>query len=121
MKPAAILNAVRKLESSTNVAAYIILNASGGHVATARIKYPPNGHGERRLTAYLADWTLERPEGLEWSDFSRWQIGHASGYGYDKATAAFGGMKLQNLTLADQGQDWTRQLRDAGYTVIQAI
>ena len=118
MKAIAITREMRKLEDASRISAIIIMK-DGEHVGTARIKYPADGAG--RLSAYLADWTLEMPESVNWDKFTRWQIGRANGYGYDKATAAFGSMKLCGFELKDAGWGWDHQLREAGFTLIQAI
>lgn len=110
---------LRALEARTNVHAYVVLNEKCEHVGTVRVHYPRDGAG--RLTVAAADWTLDRPEGETWQTFTRWQIGTASGGGYDKATAAAGGMTIAGVTLADQGYDWCHQLQNAGLTVLQAV
>ena len=115
-----ITKQVRSLEDNCRYAAYVILKDSD-HVGTVRIKYPPKGHGEQLLTAYVADWTLNKPEHLDFTDFTRWQIGKASGYGYDKASAALSGLTVLDFTFKDSGSDWTNQVKAAGFTLLQAI
>jgi len=55
------------------------------------------------------------------------QAGYASGCGYDKATASISGAHYRDLKagvtkrIEDRGQNWDRQLQEAGYLVIQAV
>lgn len=111
---------IRKLEDRTNVSAHVVLNANGDHVGTIRFHYPRDGAG--RLTAICADWTLTLPtDAAAYEAWTRWQIGTASGWGYDKRTAALGGLTVGVVTFAPQGYCWDSQLRAAGYQVIQAV
>ncbi len=109
---------LRKAENRANVAAYIVMRGAE-HVATIRFHFPRDGAG--KLIAFAADWTLPLPENVDFKKFTRWQYGWATGYGYDKRTAAVSGMTIAGVTLKDQGWDWSHQLREAGLTVIQAI
>jgi len=109
---------LRKFEQRTNVSAYIVMRGAE-QVGTVRFHYPRDGAG--KLTAFAADWTKDMPEGVDFKEWTRWQYGWATGYGYDKRTAAVGGMTIAGVTLKDQGWDWAHQLREAGLTVIQAI
>jgi len=88
------------------VSAYVILNSKGEISGTVKIQFPKDGAG--KLTAILHEHGNEP------------QIGTASGYGYDKQSAALSGGTFGSVTLADSGRDWTDQLRDGGYTVYQA-
>jgi hypothetical protein len=106
------------MERKANVSGYIVLKGAE-HVATVRFSYPRDGAG--KLVAMVADWMLAKPEDVDFRHFTRWQYGWANGYGYDKASAAVSGMKIDGITLKDDGWSWDRQLRDAGYQVIQAI
>lgn len=102
-------NQVRKIEEGPALArasAGVILK-SGEIAGTFKIAYPKDGAG--RLTVILHEHGNEP------------QIGHASGYGYDKRSAAFSGMVFGGITLQDSGRDWQDQLRDAGYTVYTAL
>lgn len=99
----------RKITESpafNRVSAYVILNPAGEICGTVKIQFPKDGAG--KLTAILHEHGKEP------------QIGTASGYGYDKKSAALSGGKFGNVTLTDSGRDWTNQLQDAGYTVYQA-
>jgi hypothetical protein len=120
-KPSAskIHDRIRALEQRCKVDAFIVLNQKREHVGTVRIHYPRDGAG--RLTVVAADWTLDRPEGETFETFTRWQVGTASGGGYDKATAAAGGMTIAGVTLIDEGAGWYNQLRNAGFDVLQAV
>lgn len=108
------------------VSAYVILK-DGERVATVAFKFPRDGAG--RLWAYVHWIGLEMVRG------------HANGYGYDKRTAAvsvaarkmdsaLGGLSDKgghplNLFVgaisADRGPTWDSALRDAGFTVLQAV
>jgi hypothetical protein len=106
-----------------NVSAYVVLH-NNERVATVAIKFPRDGSG--RLYAYVHWFGCEMVRG------------YASGGGYDKRTAACsvaanklkvgaGGERWESYeafckALAkDSGSDWTRQLEDAGFTVLQAV
>lgn len=110
---------LRALENRANVSAYIVLNAKGDHVGTVRFHYPRDGAG--RLTVMVADWSAVRPEGETFQTWTRWQIGTASGGGYDKHTAACYRLTVDGYRFRDEGKCWNNQLRDAGYTVLQAV
>ena len=107
------------------VSAYVVMK-NGERIATVAIKFPADGAG--RLYAYThyigAPMTRD----------------HASGYGYDKRTPAVLGAFLKTqfdeATHMDRlaelrdfkaqlnphaGEDWTRQLERAGFTVLQAV
>jgi hypothetical protein len=111
------------------VQAFVIL-AGGERIATVAIKFPADGAG--RLYAYVHWLGMEMVRGS------------ASGYGYDKRTAACAdaagkmpvplgsGTKSKAETQAlwaafrgamarDGGEHWDRALRDAGFTVWQAV
>lgn len=110
------------------VQAFVI--AKGGErVATVAIKFPADGAG--RLYAYVHWIGLEMVRGS------------ASGYGYDKRTAACASAaerlrkpddsapnkafqhasfaKFKAAMLLDGGKHWDNALRDAGFTVWQAV
>lgn len=111
----AIMKQVRALEDRANVSAFIILDASGKHIGTVRI-FPG-----ARLRAAVADWTVEMPENVDFSKWTRWQYGWANGGGYDKASAAMDGMHIGAVTLDDNGRGWQNQLLAHDYQVIQAV
>ena len=118
----------------SNVSAYVLMH-SGERLGTIAIKYPADGAG--RLYMYLHIHSLRMVRGM------------ASGYGYDKASAAFENaakelqaVKLEQwqdnskgdydsffahvATIADVadnigGRDWRDALRDAGYVTLQAV
>ena len=102
-------NPARKITEGTafnRVSAYVILNKNGEICGTVKIQFPKDGAG--KLTAILHEHG-NAP-----------QIGTASGWGYDKKSAALRGGVFGGVTLVDSGRDWTNQLQDAGYTVYQA-
>jgi hypothetical protein len=105
------------------VSAYVVLH-NGERVATIAFKYPADGAG--RLYAYV-HW-LGTPM----------VRGHASGGGYDKHTAAVksairkiaqsadarnpdGWAAFSAALWTDTGPTWDRQLRNAGFTILQAV
>lgn len=105
-----------------NVSAYVILDAKGERVATVAFKYPHDGAG--RLYCYLH--VLGTPM----------VRGHAGGFGYAKHDAAIA-KAARKLVLAkpeteapvaefqaaltDSGHSWETELRNAGFTVLQAV
>ncbi len=112
-----------------NCEAHVILH-NGERVATIAFKFPRDGAG--RLYAYVHWIGLEMVRGF------------ASGGGYDKRTAACAAAVrridapsrddpaskgFQHSTYAkfrtalhfDAGPTWDRALRDAGFTVLQAV
>jgi hypothetical protein len=115
----AIHDRLKKLEDRANVAAYTILDAKGEHIGSVRFHYPKSGEG--RLTCSCADWAMPRPEGATSDDWTRWQLGWASGFGYDKHTAAMASMTIGTVKITDGGERWDSQLRAAGFQVIQAV
>ena len=111
------------------VSAYVIAK-DGDRVATIAFKFPRDGAG--RLYAYVHWLGLEMVRGA------------ATGYGYDKRTAAcasatralvanlkkpLGDFEHVREDVApfiaalekDSGLDWSRQLRDAGFVVWSAV
>lgn len=113
------------------VAAYVVMR-DGERVATIAFKFPADGAG--RLYAYVHWLGLEMTRGF------------ASGYGYDKRSAACanavkhmkgtdGGWNAPvtradhigpicdflNAIAQDSGMTWESQLREAGFTVLQAV
>lgn len=115
-----------------NVSAFIIMK-NNERVATVAFKFPRDGAG--RLQCFLHVLSLPMVRGT------------ASGYGYDKRSAAFydAAQKADKVKLEDwqtpegyaepraiakailqavegrDGNDWTRNLTDAGFTVLQAV
>lgn len=118
-----IHKSLRRIEQKANVAAWIILDKAGEHIGTVRISYPRDGIGRLQLLA--ANWAAERPRDkdgqADFSNWTPWQYGWASGCGYDKGTAAASGMTIGAVKIQDIGTYWHDQLRDAGYRVIQAV
>jgi hypothetical protein len=113
-----------------NVAAYVILDSDHELVATVAFKYPRDGAG--RLYAYVHWIGVEMVRGF------------AAGGGYDKHSAAcssavhrmWDGKQYLKMTTdaalkrydafrvalaKDDGAYWHNHLRDAGFTVMQAV
>jgi hypothetical protein len=104
-----------------NVRAAVIVDGNGNRKATVSIKYPKDGAG--RLTLFLHIIGTEMVYGT------------ASGYGYDKAGAAFenacGNLSgethvndglckaLYDIRLG--GYDWEKAFRDIGLNVLLAV
>ncbi len=113
-----------------NVSAYVLLK-NGQQIGKVAFKYPKDGAG--RLTCYLHIHGLKMVKGF------------AGGYGYDKTSAAFYDaaqkqaiVKLESwqsttgyeteyadakalLSVWKDGHDWTDNVRNAGFTVLQAV
>jgi hypothetical protein len=110
------------------VSAFVVLH-KGERVATIAFKFPADG--ARRLYAYVHWLGTEMVRG------------YAGGYGYDKKTAACADAARKALArprdkhdvgekqaaeytfwaelAKDGGQHWDGALRDAGFTVLQAV
>jgi len=112
----ALHNEIQK--RTKRVAAFIVMRGPE-HVGTIQLHYPADGAG--RLIAYVADWTLDRPEHIPFDEFTRWRKGTASGYGYDKASAAMSGTTIAGVTTVNDGYGWEHNYRKAGLTILQAI
>lgn len=112
--------AVKRMEKRTaKVSAYVVLNPlNPSHWGRIVISYPQDGAGRLYAIAWLP--------GEHGGETVR-HHGSATGYGYDKATAAMGGAVFYDLkagemkALVDQGYDFRHQLEKAGYSVIQAV
>jgi len=110
--------AVKRMEKRTaKVSAYAVLNPLNlSHRGRIVISYPQDGAGRLYAIAWLPGPNGEAVR----------HHGSATGYGYDKATAAMGGAAFYDLktgemkALVDQGYDFRHQLEKAGYSVIQA-
>lgn len=115
---------VRDTKAGQSVSAYIILNSKGEHVATVNAHFANSGrvsvdvwnHGAavtRCASAYQkCDTTkpahkakIHAGYGPSWGDRAHDLFGlqqaHASGYGYDKRTAALSGLWIDGQQLAD--------------------
>jgi hypothetical protein len=98
-----IHDAMDKAERSAwkRVRAYVVMKGAD-HVATIKIAYPADGAG--RLVAFCFDCNAPMPEdAAARENWTRWQMGTASGYGYDKLTAALSGMVIDGIRLSDHG------------------
>lgn len=102
-----------------NVSAYVILK-DGERVATIAFKFPADGAG--RLYAYVHWFGIPMVRGF------------ANGYGYDKKSAAVedavdklpefgsgGHLEFKKALSNIGGNSWENSLRDAGFTVFQAV
>lgn len=113
------------------VSAYVVLDKAGECVAKVAFKFPADGAG--RLYAYVHWLGVPMVRGF------------AGGYGYDKRSAAVAnavrkmmvqgtspefaaddkalrGLALfEDVLCEDGGEYWDTRLRNAGFTVIQAI
>lgn len=116
------IDAVKRMESATSrVRAAVVIDpinpANWGRVV---ITYPADGVGVVRAVAWLPGETGADDRYLR-------HTGRATGYGYDKATAAMDGAMIWNrktgeyVRLQDSGFDWAAQIRDAGYIVVNAV
>ena len=105
----------RKITESAafnRVGGKVIINQAGDICGTIKILYPADGAGILKVVLH------EHGYGP--------QIGRASGYGYDKLSAALQGlvfgMSLPTpIILADHPHNWERQLQDAGYRVYGVV
>jgi hypothetical protein len=103
-----------------NVSAYVVMR-DNERVANIAFKFPRDGAS--RLYAYVHWFGIPMVRGS------------AGGYGYDKKTAACNSASralpqasysdsLEAFTTAlaiDDGNDWERNLRNAGFDVLQAV
>lgn len=119
MRDDKFIAAVKRMEKRTaKVSAYVVLNhLNPSHWGRIVISYPQDGAGRLYAIAWLPDRNGQAVR----------HCGSATGYGYDKATAAMGGAAFYDLqagemkALVDQGYDFRHQLETAGYSVIQAV
>lgn len=112
------VNAVKRMETATRkTQAYVIIDPKDsnkwGRVVISR-------RASVRVIAWLPGWH----EGDTAPTYRH--HGHANGGGYDMATAAMGGAAYidtegRQCVIADSGQDWRRQIENAGYIVVQAV
>lgn len=86
------------------ISAYVILNSAGKHVATIRAH-----HTEGTCTVNVFDFA-DGGKGF--------QLGRATGYGYNKLNSALSGLSIQGVVLKEDGPE---QLEKQGFKVIQAI
>jgi hypothetical protein len=109
------------------VSAFVVLGESQERVANIAFKHPADGAG--RLYAYVHWFGIEMVRG------------HAAGGGYDKKTGACSAARLpfpkkvedalglryaeyerfRNALASDRGPTWDQALRQAGFTVLQAV
>jgi len=103
-----IIKALLKAEKVqfSRAEAYIILK-NGEYTGKIKVAHPKDGAGTLRV--FL--WDFE-------NDL---QMGLAGGYGYDKLSVAFAGLKFKDTVLTDHPENWVRQLESLGFTIIQAL
>lgn len=108
-----------------NVSAFVVLDGSK-RAATVALKYPRDGAG--KLYAYVQWFGLAMVRG------------YASGYGYDKGSAAVANaldnlpklprdleenpnryLDFRDSCKGHDGYDWTRNFEKAGFRVLQAV
>ena len=107
----------KRIECRTH-SAWVVLNKKGEHVATVTAQYPRDGAGHvyvnvRNVTTSAQQRTADRyaatygkrcadRDGADVGGLHLWlQASSASGYGYDKTTAALDGLIVDGHTLAD--------------------
>ena len=107
----------KRIECRTH-SAWVVLNPKGEHVATITAQYPRDGAGRvqvnvRNITLSAQQRTADRyaatygkrlidRDATDAGGLHLWfQAASASGYGYDKTTAALAGLIVDGHTLAD--------------------
>lgn len=101
---------VRKITESpafNRVGAKVIINPAGDICGTIKILYPADGVGTLKVVLHEHGYNA--------------QIGKASGYGYDKLSAALQGLTFAGITLTDHPHNWETQLKEAGYRVFGVV
>ncbi len=92
--------------------AYVILDPSKKeenlYVGKILVSYPKDGMGNLKVNVF--DWT---------GDDSQVHYGSASGYGYDKLSAALHNIPFGKIVFKDHPEEWQSILRDAGYILIR--
>jgi hypothetical protein len=78
-------NKVTETKAGKAISAFVILNKKGKHIATVRAHYSDAG----RVTVNVFDFK------------TTFQAGSASGYGYDKFTAALRGLTIDGHKMCD--------------------
>lgn len=108
---------MKRIECRTH-SAWVVLNPKGEHVATITAQYPRDGAGRmyvnvRNITRSAQQRTADRyattcgkrlidRDATDEGGLHLWfQAASASGYGYDKTTAALAGLIVDGHTLAD--------------------
>lgn len=81
---------VRETAAGKSISAYVILNKKGEHVATVQAHFSDSG------VCTVDVWN----QGSSRTEY-RLQQGRASGYGYDKFTAALSGLKIDGHDMSD--------------------
>lgn len=123
-KEESFIAAAKAMENRTRrVSAYAIVDPTNPHNnGRVTLAYPSDGAG--RL--YVIAWLPGQHSDSDGRTTER-HSGAASGYGYDKGSAAMSGARFYNLktgnmdSLNDRGIYWYDQLRDAGYIVFHTV
>lgn len=119
LKAIKALQAAEKSPAWNRVSAYVIIAPGACNttptgfysksIGKIKVIHPADGMGILKVFA----WDCSGNNGL--------QIGQASGCGYDKLSAAMEGLKFDDIVFTDHPKNWEMQLREAGYTIVQAI
>lgn len=87
------MKSIRDTTAGQSLSAFIVVDKKGQKVANVLLHYSDSGRVTCEVYARPeknADWTTQR--------------GNAGGAGYDKATAALGGIKIMGVTLRDHSE-----------------
>jgi hypothetical protein len=121
-KTAKAIEALQRAEKSSafhRVAAFVIIPPLGllGHEVDERLIAGPAPYGKIKVL-YPADGAGKLQVWVWDTQGNDIQYGKASGFGYDKLAHALKGMSYDAIVFEE---DWREQLRQRGYTVIQAV
>ncbi len=105
---------MKKVEemAATKRAGVKVITKHGFIVGKIIIAYPQDGAGTVHVN--LWDWSDEQ-------DIQKVQYGKASGYGYDKVSAALAGMKFAGVKLTAHPHNYEWCLRDRGFEVLTLL
>lgn len=95
------------LSRKSRISAYAVMDASRNLVAKIRIVRSMNKNITKVYVYCMGD--------------ANWQEGVARGYGYDKESAGFDGLRIGDLTYKDGGARWVDALYIKGYDVIHVL
>lgn len=84
---------VRDTKAAGQISAYVILRADGTEVATVNAYFGASGS----VLVNIFNYGANNPD----AEHKGFQYARASGYGYDKFTAALGGLSVDGHALAD--------------------